>query len=150
MLATVVSVMEASGHMPAWMHLALLLAESHLVAGDHDSARDVSDRVREVAERSGAEFFVAMSHRLLGEVAYALGHDDDAAAHLECAITTSRSTRSENELALALADLGRVRSRLGDTADACRRLEQALDIFERLGTHEEPDRIRRELAQLAV
>ena len=66
------------------------------------------------------------------------------------AITTSRSTRSENELALALADLGRVRSRLGDTADACRRLEQALDIFERLGTHEEPDRIRRELAQLTV
>jgi hypothetical protein len=57
-----------------------------------------------------------------------------------------RAAGCENQLGLALAVRGRARRRLGDEPAACGDLEESLKIFERLGTCEEPARLRRELA----
>jgi hypothetical protein len=72
----------------------------------------------------------------------ASGAETAALSHLEGAIEVAKRTSSENELALALAERGR----LLRGATGRRDLERALAIFDRLGTLVEPDHIRAELA----
>jgi len=86
-------------------------------------------------------FVIAQSSRMLGELDAAEGATAAAAARFERAIEAADQSHSENELALALAGRGRI-SGVNGVAD----LERALEIFERLGTCIEPDRIRAELA----
>ena len=54
----------------------------------------------------------------------------------------------ENELALTYVAFGRVCARQGKMAAAREYLERAAEIFERLGTLNEPDRVRAALAEL--
>ena len=83
----------------------------------------------------------------LGEVALGTGLDQ-AAPHFEKAISICREIKAENELALAYSGMGRLHKLRGECADARRYLTQALEIFERLGTLIEPDKVRKELAEL--
>jgi hypothetical protein len=78
---------------------------------------------------------------MLGEIDAAEGPPETAAARFERTIEAAERSGSENELALALAARGRLRG-TGGGGD----LEQPLEIFERLGTCVEPERIRTELA----
>ena len=55
---------------------------------------------------------------------------------------------AENELAKAYSGMGRLHKLRGDYAEARRHLTDTLEIFERLGTMIEPDRVRKELAEL--
>jgi len=73
---------------------------------------------------------------------------DQAAPHFEKAISICREIKAENELALAYSGMGRLHKLRGECADARRYLTQALEIFERLGTLIEPDKVRKELAEL--
>jgi class 3 adenylate cyclase len=52
------------------------------------------------------------------------------------------------EVALAYAGYGRLHKQQGNTAQAREYLTRALEIFERLGTLGEPDKVRQELAAL--
>jgi tetratricopeptide (TPR) repeat protein len=56
--------------------------------------------------------------------------------------------KAENELALAYAGYGRIKMQQGQFAQAQEYLTKALEVFERLGTLIEPDKIREELAGL--
>ncbi len=55
---------------------------------------------------------------------------------------------AENHLALAYAGYGRLHKQQGHIAGARDYLIRALEIFERLGTLIEPDRVRQEVAGL--
>ena len=55
---------------------------------------------------------------------------------------------AENELALAYAGYGRLHEQQGNIEQAREYLNKALEIFERLGTLIEPDKVRKELAEL--
>jgi len=59
-----------------------------------------------------------------------------------------RESKAENELALAYSGMGRYHREQGDLEQARGYLTQALDIFERLGTLIEPDKVTKELAEL--
>ena len=61
-----------------------------------------------------------------------------------------RDIHAENELALADAGYGRWHAEQGDMAQAREYLNYALEIFERLGTLGEPDKVRQALAALSV
>lgn len=56
--------------------------------------------------------------------------------------------KAEGELALADSGSGRPYKLRGEYAEARRDLTDALEIFERLGTRIEPDKGRKELAEL--
>jgi tetratricopeptide (TPR) repeat protein len=56
--------------------------------------------------------------------------------------------KAKNELALAYAGYGRLHKQQGEIARAQEYLTKALEIFERLGTLIEPDKVREELAEL--
>ena len=71
-----------------------------------------------------------------------------AAPHFEKSITLFREIKAENELAKTFAGLGRYHKQQGNMAQARHYLTEALEIFERLGTLIEPDKVREELASL--
>ena len=68
--------------------------------------------------------------------------------HFEKSIAVLREIKAENELALAYSGYGRFHKQQGNTGQAREYLEKALEIFERLGTLIEPDKVRKELAEL--
>jgi hypothetical protein len=74
--------------------------------------------------------------------------EPSAAVLFEQSIEELRATAAENELALALAGYGRLQRRLGVVVKARELLREAKEIFERLGTMHEPEKVARELAAL--
>jgi tetratricopeptide (TPR) repeat protein len=71
-----------------------------------------------------------------------------AAAYFEKSMAVLQEIKAENELALAYAGFGRLHKQQGQIAQAREYLTNALEIFERLGTLIEPDKVREELAEL--
>jgi len=59
-----------------------------------------------------------------------------------------REINAENELAPAYTGYARLHKQQGDIAQAGEYLTKALEIFERLGTLIEPDKVREELVKL--
>jgi class 3 adenylate cyclase/DNA-binding SARP family transcriptional activator len=149
-LEQIVPMAKAARHVLAWTHLAWRLADAYLNAGDYERATQTLIELHDVTARSKAKFFLGGSGRCLAEVALARGDADEALRRLGPAIETLRVSRSENELGLALAALGRAQRLTGDVAEATASFEEALSILDRLGTLEEPDRLRHELAVEAV
>ena len=71
-----------------------------------------------------------------------------ATPHFDKSIAVFREIKAENELALAFSGYGRYHKQKGQIAQAQEYLTKALEIFERLGTLNEPDKVREELATL--
>ncbi len=84
---------------------------------------------------------------MLGEVALETNFSE-ALPHFEKCIAIFKGIKAENELALAYADLGRLSKKQGDTDQAREFLTKALEIFERLGTLIEPDKVKKDFADL--
>lgn len=150
MLEQIVSMIRASRHELAWILMAWRLADAYVVTGDLPRAKEVLLEIHESATRGKVKFFIGSSERGLADIACAEGDPHTALRLLGPAIETLRAIRSENELALALAARGRAQRLLGNGDEALAPLEEAAAIFERLGTLEEPDRVRQELAAQAV
>ena len=68
--------------------------------------------------------------------------------HFEKSIALLREIKAENELALAYSGYGRFHKQQGNIEQAREYLTNALEIFERLGTLLEPEKVRKELAGL--
>jgi flagellin-specific chaperone FliS len=86
---------------------------------------------------------------LLGEVA--LEKDiTQASSHIEKCITIFKETKAENMLAKAYAAFGRLYKKQGDIVQARDYLTKALEIFTRLGTLIDPDKVKKELAELPL
>jgi tetratricopeptide (TPR) repeat protein len=124
-----------------------LLAEGYLLAGDHHKGRETAEEAAELADRCGAKWFLGFAHRVLGEVALKT-NPNEAAPHIEKAIQIAQEIKAENELALAYSGMGRYHKQQGNIGEARKYLTDALEIFERLGTLIEPDKVRKELAEL--
>jgi tetratricopeptide (TPR) repeat protein len=100
-----------------------------------------------MAERYGARYYIGFAHRVLGEITLKT-NPDQAAPHFEKSIAALQKIKAENELALAYAGYGRLHKQKGQTLQAREHLTRALEIFERLGTLIEPDKVREELDKL--
>jgi tetratricopeptide (TPR) repeat protein len=124
----------------------LRLADAYVTAGDFARAHRTLLEIHGAAARSRANFFLGGSGRRLGDVALAQGEIEEAVRRLEAAIETLRASGSENELGLALGALGRAKRLTGNDMEAAASAQEALAILNRLGTLEEPDRLRHELA----
>ncbi len=149
-LEEIVPMAKAARHELAWTFLSPRLADAYLTAGDYVRAHQLLLEIHDAATRRDAKFFLGASGRCLGEVALAQGDAEEAVRRLEAAIETLRASGSENELGLALGALGRAKRLVGDDVEATASAKEALAILDRLGTLEEPDRLRYELAAAPV
>ena len=128
------------------------LGEACLQAGRLRDARESLERAIELGERLDMRLIATPAERLLGEVLLADGEPgslERAQGHFERAMQGFERSRAENELALAWAGYGRLQARLGRPAQARQYFGKALAIFERLGTMNQPERVRAEIAALA-
>ena len=128
---------------------ALWLAEGHLREGDRVEACRVIDEVLEISRDFGYRRVEGEAERLLGE---SLILQDPAAAadHLTTAVQILEEIGAQNELAKALAARAELLRGARNFAAGRRLLEDALAIFERLGTVDEPLRIRAALGALGT
>jgi len=137
-----------TGHRrPGLIPTTCTLGAGYWLAGEDDKARQTLEKGLEIAERCGARYYVGFAQRLLGEIALKTD-PSQAAAYFEKSIAILREIKAENELALAYSGYGRLHKQQGLIAQAREYLTKALQIFERLGTLIEPDRVREELAGL--
>jgi len=136
-----------AGFMASEIPLTCYLGEAYFLAEEQDKAGQTLEKGLEIAERCGARYYAGFAQRLLGELALK-ANPAQAAAHFEKSISIFREIKAENELAHAYAGYGRYHRQKGGIAQAREYLTKGLNIFERLGTLIEPDKVREALAQL--
>jgi predicted ATPase len=147
LLTAVLPILRAGGYTAAEIILTCYLGEGYWLAGEDDKARQTLEEGLEIAERCGARYFLAWTHRLLGEIVLKT-NPAQAAAYLEKSIAVLQEIKAENELALAYVGYGKLHKQQGQFAEAREYLMKALEIFERLDTLIEPDKVKEILAEL--
>ncbi len=125
----------------------LFLLDGYWQKGEWEKGRQTAEDLLHLSEPCGARFCIGYAHLLDGEMS--LETDPaQAAAHFDNSISIFREIKAENVLGLAYAGYGRLHKQQGDTRQAREYFSKALAIFERLGTLIEPDKVRKELAEL--
>jgi tetratricopeptide (TPR) repeat protein len=145
-LANLIPVYRATNFVPGEPH-TLFLAEGYIQTGEYDKASQTLDELMEIAKRCEMRFILGAGYRLAGEIS-GKTNPEDSAGFFEKSITLLKEIDAENELAMAYAGYGRLHKQQGNVFEAKEFLNRALEIFERLGTLIEPDRVREELAGL--
>jgi class 3 adenylate cyclase/tetratricopeptide (TPR) repeat protein len=145
--AAILPIFRAGGFMAFETPLRCYLGEGYWLAEEEEKARQTLEEGLKMAERCEARYYVGFAHRLLGEIALK-ANPAQAVAYFEKSIAVLQKIKAENELALAYAGYGRLHKQQGQFAQAREYLMKALEIFERLGTLIEPDKVREELAEL--
>jgi tetratricopeptide (TPR) repeat protein len=146
-LLTAVLPIFRAGFIASEIPLTCYLGEGHWLAGEDNKARLTLEKGLEIAERCGTRYYAGFAQRLLGEITLKT-NPAQAVPYFEKSIAIFREIKAENELALAYAGYGRYRKQRGQIAQAREYLKKALEIFERLGTLIEPDKVREILAEL--
>jgi tetratricopeptide (TPR) repeat protein len=146
LLTTVLPIFRA-GFMASEIPLMCYLGEGYFLAGDEHKARKTLEEVLEIASRCGARYYIGFANRLLGEITLK-NNVAQAAPHLEKSIAVFQEIKAENELALSYVRYGWFYKYKGQIAKAREYLMKALEIFERLGTLIEPNKVREELDEL--
>jgi class 3 adenylate cyclase/tetratricopeptide (TPR) repeat protein len=147
LLTDVLPIFRTGGFMSAEIPLTCYLGEGYWLAGEGDKARQTLEKGLQLIERCGARYYLGWALRLLGEIFFKTD-PAQAASHLEKSIVILKEIKAENELALAYAGFGRLHKQQGNTAQAQEYLTKSLEIFERLGTLIEPDKVREDLTHL--
>jgi len=147
LLTAALTIVQTGHRMPAVIPTTCNLGEGYWLAGEDDKATQTLEEGLEIAERCGTRYYLGFAHRLFGEIALK-NNPAQAASQFEKSITIFREIKAENELALAYAGYGRLHKQQGKVGQAREYLTKALEIFERLGTLIEPDKVREELAEL--
>jgi class 3 adenylate cyclase/tetratricopeptide (TPR) repeat protein len=124
--------------------LLCFLGEGYWLAGDESKARQTLEEGLVIANRCGARFYIAFANRLLGEISLRT-EPLQAAIHFERCMAILEEIKAENELALAYKGYSLVLKHKHQIAEARGYLSKALEIFERLGTLLEADKVRNEL-----
>jgi tetratricopeptide (TPR) repeat protein len=127
---------------------ALRLAEGYLRQDDRSRARALLDDVLAVSRELGYRYFEGRAELLLAECLL-IDDPDGAAARLTSATGIFTAVGARSDLGKALVVQAELRRRAGDSEGARKLLGRALEIFEDLGTLDEPSRVRAALERLA-
>jgi class 3 adenylate cyclase/tetratricopeptide (TPR) repeat protein len=147
LLSAVLPIFRAGGFLACETDLTCFLGEGYWLAGEDDKARQTLEEGLEMATRCGARYCIGFTQRLLGEMALK-NNPAQAPSYFERSIAIFREIKAANELAMAYAGYGRLHKQKGQIAKARKYLKRALEIFERLGTLIQPDKVKEELASL--
>jgi class 3 adenylate cyclase/tetratricopeptide (TPR) repeat protein len=126
---------------------ALRLAEGYLSRGEPGTARVLIDDVLTTSRAKGYRYVQGLAHRLLAEC-LAQESPTVAAEHVDAAQRIFAATDARNDLAKALVTRAGLCQNAGDFAAARELLEEAAAIFAKLGTLDEPIRVKAALITL--
>ena len=147
LLTAVLAIFRAGRFTTGDITLTCFLGEGYWLAGEDEKAKQTLEEGLEMAERYKMRYEIGFAQRLLGEVILKTD-PSQAVPHFEKSIAIFHEIKAENELALAYAGYGRLHKQQNQIPQAREYLMRALEIFERLGTLLEPDRVREILAEL--
>ena len=147
LLTAVLAIFRAGRFTTGDITLTCFLGEGYWLAGENEKSRQILKEGLEMAERYGVRYEIGFAHRLLGEI-FLINNPAQAVPHFEKSIAIFQEIKAENELALAYAGYGRFHKQQGEIARAREYLTKALEIFKRLKTPVEPDKISEELAEV--
>ena len=147
LLAPLVPIVRASGHIPTLIPTMCFLGAGYWLAGNDEKAGETLEEVMEMSQRCGARYYLGWTHRLLGERAMK-NNPTQAAIHFDKSISVLQEIKAENELAQVYVSYGRLQKKQGKITQARKYLMKALEIFERLGTLLEPEKVKEILAEL--
>jgi len=134
-------------YLPMEICSRIYLGEGYWLAGELDMSRKFLEEALNLAERLNMKYDTGWSHRILGEI-YIRSNPVKAAAHFDKSVSICMKIGAENVLALAYAGYGRLHKHQSNFIEARKYYEKALEIFERLGTLIEPEKVRQELDEL--
>jgi hypothetical protein len=123
------------------------LAEGYWLAGECEKGRQTAREYLELADRCGARFHIGYAHLLLGRTS-SITNPAEVASHFDKSIAIFREIKAESFLPIAYAGYGRLHKLQCNIAQAREYLTDALEIFERLGTLLEPEKVKKELEDL--
>ncbi len=138
---------QAAGYLPFEVEVRVMLGEGYLLSEEFEESRQVLEEVIGLAEHLKMKYFIGRASRLLGEIAI-ITNLNRAAAHFDKSVNICKKIGAENELAFAFAGYGRLHKYHGNITEALGYFQKALEIFDRLGALIEPEKIRKELAEL--
>jgi tetratricopeptide (TPR) repeat protein len=144
---TLVPMYRAVRFVPGEISTRLIVGEGYLFAGEYDKANHEITESMELAGNCGMKFYVGWGYRLLGEIALKTD-SSQAMLHFGKTLDVFRKIKAENELALTYSGYGRLYKQRGNIGKAKKYLTEALEIFERLGTLSEPEKVKKELAEI--
>jgi predicted ATPase len=147
LLTTVLPIFRAGQFINSEIPLACFIGEGHLLAAEDEQARQKLEEGLEMAERCGFRYYAGFAQRLLGEISLK-NNPAQAAPHFEKSIALFQEIKAENQLAMAYTGYGRYHKQKNQITQAREYLMKALEIFERLGTLLEPEKVREILAEL--
>jgi tetratricopeptide (TPR) repeat protein len=147
LLTTVLPIFRTGQFISGEINLTCYLGEGYWLAGEDIKARQTLEEGLELAERCGVRYYAGFAQRLLGEIALKT-NPTQAVSLFEKSIAIFQEIKAENELALAYAGYGKLQKQQRQFAQAQEYLKKALEIFDRLGTLIEPEKIREILAEL--
>ena len=147
LLTAALAIVRPSHHMPTEIPTTCILGAGYWLAGEDDKARQTLEEALEMADRCGARYYLGWAQRLLGEIALKT-NQAQSVPHFEKSISIYQEIKAENELAKAYSGFGRFHKQIGNIEQSREYLTKALEIFERLGTLIEPDKVKEELASL--
>jgi tetratricopeptide (TPR) repeat protein len=125
------------------------LGEAYLLAGEYEKASQALNEVLVLAEKFSMKLYFGKAHYFLGEIALKR-HTSKASMHFQNSIDTFQNIKAEYYLARSYSGYGRYYKQEGETAQACNYLTKALEIFDRLGVLNEPDKVKKELDELTA
>jgi class 3 adenylate cyclase/tetratricopeptide (TPR) repeat protein len=147
-LTPLVSILRAGGFKLLLIMCEFSLGKGYRQVGEYDKATQTVEECLELAKSCGIKpYYIGSAHLILGEIALET-NPKQAAPHFEKSMAVFREIKAENLLAQAYAGYGRLHKQQGNVVKAREDLTKALEIFQRLGTLMEPDKVRETLAQL--
>jgi tetratricopeptide (TPR) repeat protein len=144
---TVNPMYQAVRFVPGEIIARVIVAEGYMLAGNLDKANHEIKEGMELAKNCGMKFYVGWAYRLLGEIA-AKKDPKHAKLNFEKALSVFLKIKAENELARTYEGYGRLYKQQGNIRKAKEYLTEALETFVRLGTLNEPEKVKEELAEL--
>jgi DNA-binding CsgD family transcriptional regulator len=136
---------------PGVFPVAPELVEALIESGELDEARQVTSRLRALAERQAHPWGLATALRCesLGLLSGA-SYDEQAAADLETAAAAYADLGLSFDRARSLLGVGRARRRFKKWGAARRSLEQAASVFDAIGSRGWADQARSELSRVGA
>ncbi len=147
LMEKLIPIYESAKYIPMQVSTNIVIGQGHWLAGSYDQARQALEKGLALAERYNMKFCIGWAHQLIGEIAL-MGNTAEATSHFEKSIDVLRKINAESILPLAYAGYGRCHKKQGNMAQARKYLTKALEMLERLGTLIEPEKIKKELAEL--
>ncbi len=122
--------------------------EAYARKGEVDKAKKYCDEAYEMLERMGDKVGLAAIHRVYGIIAQQEKDWEHAIKHLKKSVSMLRELDIPHLLALSLFEMGNAYAGKGDKKSAEKHYKEALEIFEKIKSKNNADKVKKALESL--